>query len=128
MHCVVATYTQGDTNAIYDNILRGDYTMPHGALSPEASNFIDGLLTVDCLTRLGCGRTGMRDVKMHPWFDGLDWGMLLERRMESPFTPEISDALDTHNFDEYDECEDGIDDYEEPLVALVALNELFNNY
>jgi hypothetical protein len=54
--------------------------------------------------------------------------MLLERRMESPFTPEISDALDTHNFDEYDECEKHIDDYEEPLVALGVLDELFNNY
>jgi hypothetical protein len=23
--------------------------------------------------------TGMREVKVHPWFDGLDWGRLLVR-------------------------------------------------
>ena len=99
--------------------------MPPGALAPEASNFIGGLLIVDCLTRLGCGRTGMRDVKMHPWFDGLDWGMLLERRVRPPLTPDISNPLDTQNFDKYDEHDNDIDEFEQPLDAL---DELFMNF
>jgi hypothetical protein len=115
----------GDTNATYKNILAGHYTVPPGALTPEAFNLIDGLLTVDCLIRLGCGRTGMRDVKMHPWFDGLDWRMLLERRVRAPLTPEIYHSLDTHNFDEYDEGESNIDEFDQPLDAL---DELFKNY
>jgi serine/threonine protein kinase len=94
-------------------------------LAPEASNFIGGLLTVDCRTRLGCGRTLMRDVKTHPWFDGLDWGMLLERRVRPPFAPKISNPLDTKNFEPYDEHENDIDTFEQPLDTL---DELFNNF
>jgi protein kinase X len=62
---------------------------------------------------------------MHPWFDGLDWGMLLERRVRPPLTPDISNPLDTQNFDKYDEHDNDIDEFEQPLDAL---DELFMNY
>lgn len=117
--------TKGDTSATYKNILAGQYEVPPGSLTPEACNLIDGLLTVDCLSRLGCGRTGMRDVKMHPWFNGLDWKTLLERRVRAPLTPEISNPLDTQNFDKYDEGESNIDEFEQPLDAL---DDLFKNF
>jgi hypothetical protein len=117
-------YTLDDTNTTYTNILSGNYKIPRG-LDPEVYNFISGLLTVDCYARLGCGRTGMRSVKTHPWFDGLDWGMLIERRVKSPFTPNISSPLDTKNFDEYDELENDVEAFEQPLDAL---DELFAKY
>ena len=117
--------TKGDTSETYKNILAGKYNVPLGLMTPEASNVVNGLLTVDCLQRLGCGRLRMRDVKMHPWFNGLDWSQLLERRVRPPLLPNISNPLDTKNFDEYDENESDIDEYEQPLDAL---DDLFKHY
>ena len=117
--------TKGDTNETYKNILAGKFTMPIGLVTPEASNIIDGLLTVNCLDRLGCGRMRSRDVKTHPWFKGLDWSQLLERRVHPPLVPNISNPLDTRNFDEYDENESDVDEFEKPLDAL---DDLFKNY
>lgn len=37
----------------------------------------------------------------HPWFNGVQWEILYQ--MESVFTPEIKDDLDTYNFDDLQE-------------------------
>ena len=59
-------------------------------LSNFAFNFnLRRYMSVDYQQRLGCGRTGMFEVKAHPWFQGLDWGMLLERRIQPPILPEV---------------------------------------
>ena len=117
---------KGDAHATYKKILAGDYTVPPLNLTPEASSFIGGLLTVDCISRLGCGRMGMTEVKMHPWFSGLDWDVLLERRLSPPFVPELVNSLDASNFDTYDEESDGI--VEDFNVALEMLDTLFENF
>jgi hypothetical protein len=88
-------------------------------------SLVNGLLTVDCRKRMGCGRTGMREVKVHPWFDGLDWGRLLERKIHPPITPKISHPLDTQHFDEYDEDGSDTEEYELPLEAL---DQLFSDF
>jgi len=132
LRCIaLRRYTADDTNATYTNILMGNYTTPRG-LAPEVCNFIGGLLTVDCFTRLGCGRAGMSDVKLHPWFAGLDWGMLIERRLQPPFMPDVSNPLDTQNFDDYDEDNEIDNQIEnEEFVqpqGLDALDELFKQF
>lgn len=35
-------------------------------------------------------------MKEHPWFDNFDWDLLNSKKMESPFTPDIS----IDNFDQ----------------------------
>lgn len=69
---------------------------------------------------------GMTEVKMHPWFSGLDWDVLLERRLSPPFVPELVNSLDASNFDTYDEESDGI--VEDFNVALEMLDTLFENF
>ncbi len=59
-----------------------------------------GLLTRDPLTRLGTVRDA-EEVMEHPFFAGLDWHAILQRRAKPPFSPEIlANTTDTRFFDE----------------------------
>lgn len=61
-------------------------------------------------------RLGALDIKRHSYFDGLDWKKLLNREMPEdmiPWIPPVSNALDTSNFDGYEEevdVEEYVDD------------------
>lgn len=40
-------------------------------------------------------------VQVHPWFKGVPWDRLYE--MEAAFKPVVTDALDTQNFEKFEE-------------------------
>ncbi|CAA0829318.1 AGC (cAMP-dependent- cGMP-dependent and protein kinase C) kinase family protein [Striga hermonthica] len=69
-------------------------------LTPEARDLICRLLC-DAETRLGSH--GPHEIKAHPWFKDIDWGMLYE--MEAAYKPEVKGELDTQNFMKYDEVD-----------------------
>lgn len=58
------------------------------------------MLTRDPKRRLGAGPTDAEEIKEHPFFTGVNWDDLLEKRITPPFRPTVSDPLDTSNFDE----------------------------
>ena len=61
---------------------------------------VQGLLTRDPLTRLGTVRDA-EEVMEHPFFAGVDWHAILQRRAKPPFSPEIvAGTTDTRFFDE----------------------------
>ncbi len=45
----------------------------------------------------------MEEIKAHPFFAGINWGKLRDRK--SPFVPEVKNSWDTANFDPYEEEE-----------------------
>lgn len=53
------------------------------------------------LSRAGCLRGGVTDIKEHPWFAKLDWEKVLACRQPAPHVPRVRDEKDTSNFDEY---------------------------
>ena len=59
-------------------------------MSPEAVDFCEKLLDVNDNTRLGSGPGGVRALKAHPFFDGIDWELLEQRHMEPPYKPKAS--------------------------------------
>nr|GMD11977.1 serine/threonine-protein kinase tricorner-like [Ipomoea batatas] len=67
-------------------------------LSLEAKNLICRLLC-DAQNRLGS--QGAEQIKVHPWFKGIDWDKLYE--MNAAYKPEVNDELDTQNFIKFDE-------------------------
>ncbi|KAK9828880.1 hypothetical protein WJX72_002570 [[Myrmecia] bisecta] len=81
---------------IFDNILDRNIVWPAGeeALSPECRDLIDKLLTSDPRERLG--HRGAGEVKLHPWFSGLDWTSLA--RTKAAFIPVVEHELDTSFF------------------------------
>ncbi|KAM4534274.1 serine/threonine-protein kinase greatwall isoform 2-T2 [Odontesthes bonariensis] len=79
---------------VFQNILNRDIPWPEGEeeLCPNARNAIEILLTMD-MTR----RAGLKELKCHPLFDGLDWDNLQNQPM--PFIPQPEDETDTSYFE-----------------------------
>ncbi|XP_027701860.1 myotonin-protein kinase-like isoform X1 [Vombatus ursinus] len=64
----------------------------------EARDLIQQLL---CPREVRLGRSGARDFRGHPFFQGLDWEGI--RDSSPPFVPDFSGATDTCNFDLVDD-------------------------
>jgi len=45
------------------------------------------------------GATGSCEIKTHPFFNDIDWTLVLRKKIEPPFKPRLSNALDLRNFD-----------------------------
>ncbi|KAJ7423829.1 Serine/threonine-protein kinase greatwall [Willisornis vidua] len=79
---------------VFQNILQRDIPWPEGEekLSDNAQNAIDILLTIDTTKR-----AGLKELKHHPLFDGVDWDNLQNQTM--PFIPQPDDETDTAYFE-----------------------------
>uniref|UniRef100_A0A8C2SU15 Serine/threonine-protein kinase greatwall n=1 Tax=Coturnix japonica TaxID=93934 RepID=A0A8C2SU15_COTJA len=79
---------------VFQNILKRDIPWPEGEekLSDSAQNAIDILLTFD-----SSKRAGLKELKNHPLFHGVDWDNLPNQPM--PFIPQPDDETDTSYFD-----------------------------
>ncbi|KAJ7547581.1 hypothetical protein O6H91_08G093200 [Diphasiastrum complanatum] len=67
-------------------------------LSKEAKDLISRLL---CDVEHRLGTKGANQIKVHPWFKGINWNRLYE--MEAAFKPEVTNELDTQNFEKFEE-------------------------
>ncbi|KAA3488803.1 serine/threonine-protein kinase tricorner-like [Gossypium australe] len=67
-------------------------------ISAEAKDLICHLLC-DVETRLGT--RGVEELKMHPWFEGVQWEKLYE--VEAAYKPTVTGDLDTQNFEKFPE-------------------------
>lgn len=79
---------------VFQNILNRDIPWPEGEeeLSTNSRNAIEILLTMD-MTK----RAGLKELKRHPLFEGLDWDNLQNQPM--PFIPQPEDETDTSYFE-----------------------------
>ncbi|TPX41293.1 hypothetical protein SeMB42_g05634 [Synchytrium endobioticum] len=66
---------------------------------PELKDLILKLLVVNPNRRLGSGRRDADEIKMHPWFYGVDWDALVNLRIRPPFVPHRKNPYDVGNFD-----------------------------
>lgn len=71
---------------------------PEANLSPAATDLIKKMIC-DADKRLG--RTGVQELKDHPFFDGVDWDGL--RDQQAPYTPVVSSPTSPENFDKFEE-------------------------
>lgn len=70
------------------------------SMSPAAASLMQGLLRRKVSTRLGSEDAGGFDgVKAHPFFHGLDWKAVEERRVDPEYKPRVRAADDVSNFD-----------------------------
>ena len=47
------------------------------------------LLVADVTKRYGCLKAGSNDIKNHRWFKTLDWFKLSQKKLPTPFLPQI---------------------------------------
>ncbi|CAI9153879.1 unnamed protein product [Rangifer tarandus platyrhynchus] len=79
---------------VFQNILKRDIPWPEGEekLSDNAQSAVGILLTID-----DTKRAGMKELKHHPLFSGVDWENLQHQKM--PFIPQPDDETDTSYFE-----------------------------
>lgn len=99
-------YEEGlDQATIFKSILKDPIPPPTGA-SKNAADFVTQLLVKDPTQRLGSLSGGELDVLEHPWFDGIDLGLMRRRKLEAPWVPPIKGELDVSCFDDWSELQD----------------------
>ena len=54
----------------------------------------------DPTKRLGGGPEGAEELKKHPWFKGIDWSMVLAKKIKSPFKPRLQSEEDVRYIDD----------------------------
>ena len=78
---------------------------PGDFMSEESKDLITQMLTVSASSRLGSFARADKDIKEHPFFNGIDWKKLNAKEVKVPFKPDVSDPLDGSNFDDYSKLE-----------------------
>ncbi|XP_069815219.1 serine/threonine-protein kinase greatwall isoform X2 [Dendropsophus ebraccatus] len=86
---------------VFQNILKRDIPWPEDdeTLSPNAQNAIDILLILD-----NTKRAGLKELKAHPLFHGIEWENLQNHPM--PFIPQPDDETDTTYFEARNNAQD----------------------
>jgi len=83
---------------MYELIQHGDLRFPQrNPLSREAQDIITKLLERDPTRRLGA--RGFDEIKSHAFFEGINWVLLEQKKLPTPFQPKISNAASAENFD-----------------------------
>ncbi|GAB5590900.1 Serine/threonine kinase [Umbelopsis nana] len=88
-----------DDDEIFDAILEDEILYPIN-MSRDSVSICQKLLTRDPEKRLGSGRSDAQEIKAHPFFAGVNWDDMLQKRVPPPFYPKITGPADTSNFDE----------------------------
>jgi serine/threonine protein kinase len=108
-------FNDDTVDAIFDNIVEGQILWPDGekSLSIEAMDLIDKLLDRDPATRMG-----WEGIKLHPFFDGINWDTILES--VPPFVPTLEGPNDTSYFNNRNLTDIFIDDDEFDVASRSA--------
>ena len=68
-------------------------------LTNNAKDLIKKLLVLNPSERLGSGPDGAEKVKNHPYFKGVVWKDVLQKKIKPPFIPKLKDDTDLRYFD-----------------------------
>uniref|UniRef100_A0AAQ4PBF6 Ribosomal protein S6 kinase n=1 Tax=Gasterosteus aculeatus aculeatus TaxID=481459 RepID=A0AAQ4PBF6_GASAC len=118
---------EGERNSqseVSKRILRCDPPFP-SMIEPTAQDLLRKLLVKDPHRRLGSGPRGSEDIKAHAFFKGLNWADLAQRKVQSPFRPELKSELDVGNFAEEFT---GMDPVYSPASTPPSTDRLFQGY
>jgi serine/threonine protein kinase len=79
---------------LFFNIQKGVLKIP-ASLSEECKNLIVSLLNRNPSKRLGAGPEGADEIKRHPFFNGIDWQTVRDKKLKPP-KPEINMKFYAH--------------------------------
>lgn len=65
---------------------------PADQFSRDAIHLLNGMLQKKPEVRLGCGDRGIEEIKEHPFFASIDWGLLEAGYVDPPFVPNKFDV------------------------------------
>uniref|UniRef100_A0A6B2L4K5 non-specific serine/threonine protein kinase n=1 Tax=Arcella intermedia TaxID=1963864 RepID=A0A6B2L4K5_9EUKA len=83
-----------DIQQMYLKIMTAELDIPD-KFDPYVGDLLSRLLERDVSLRL----QDPEKIKRHPFFRGIDWNLLIEKKIPPPFVPEVSGVDDTSNID-----------------------------
>ncbi|MCJ1387354.1 hypothetical protein MMC18_000197 [Xylographa bjoerkii] len=117
-------YYDENTNEMYRKILSEPLHFPGPEIvPPTAKDLLTQLLDRRPERRLGAN--GASEIKAHPFFHSIDWRKLLQRKYEPTFKPNVTDALDTANFDREFTSEAPTDSYVDGPMLSQTMQQQF---
>lgn len=120
-------YYDENTNEMYRKILSEPLHFPGPEIVPlPAKDLLIQLLDRRPEHRLGA--KGPSEIKAHPFFNAIDWRKLLQRRYDPSFKPNVTDALDTANFDREFTQEAPTDSYVEGPILSQTMQQQFTGW
>lgn len=114
---------------MYELIQHGDLRFPQrNPLSAPAQDIITKLLERDPSRRLGT--RSFDDIKNHAFFSTIDWNLLLQKKLPTPFTPRITNASSAENFDSEFTSEEAVNSVvpEHRLRMVMQNQDQFNDF
>lgn len=95
-------FTASDPMKTYNIILKGIDAIDFPRKITRNAQYLIKKLCRDNLTeRLGYGKGGICEVQKHVWFEGFNWEGLQNRSTKPPIVPQVLNAVDVSNFDDY---------------------------
>ena len=91
-------FSANNRQQLQQQILSAQLHLPQH-LSLHAKHLISQLLKRQLDRRLGCGEGGVQAVKAHPFFAGINWQKLGERKVAPPWVPPLRGERDVSMFD-----------------------------
>jgi protein kinase A len=83
---------------MFKQIVRVAYEVPD-SIDATSADLIKKLLVRNPAKRLGNLSNGSKDVRNHPWFESINWNLLLKKGLDPPWIPVIpegSAVTDSH--------------------------------
>ena len=115
---------------MYLLIIKAELKFPQKLkISEEAKDLLIKLLVKNQKERFGVNG-GFEEIKKHPFFKGMDFKALEEKKIEAPFKPVLEGSFDVRNFDEQFTSEDLVSsEINEVSMELIKRNqEHFNEF
>ncbi|KAK4102240.1 kinase-like protein [Parathielavia hyrcaniae] len=112
---------------IYKQIVENPIVFPQDPpLSDAARDIIRQLCTADRSRRLGNISGGAARVKAHPFFAGVDWDAVYQKRARGPIAPPVRYPGDAQCFDLYPEEDVGKEEYSGEMAE--RYDEFFKDF
>ena len=86
---------------MYEKIVKEEFCFPND-LSKTAKSLISHLLKKDLTKRYGNLQNASFDIKIHPFYDMIDWNALYRKEIKAPYVPDLESPGDTSYFDYFE--------------------------
>jgi len=116
-----------NTNKMYRAIVTQEPHYPRYV--PEvARNFLDKLLKKNPSDRIGSGPADGEEIKSDPFFEGLNWQDVMDKKITPGYVPQIQGDTDTGNFDVEFTHEKPTVSYEDPTQLQDETQKMFEGF
>ena len=130
MLCGLPPFYVENLEKMYELIKTAQVKFPKKVtISEDAKDLIKKLLTKKPSQRMGY-RTGLNEIRQHPFFATVDFDGLLLKKIPAPFIPTINNSTDVSNFDEEFTNEDtGVSFIPQKNIEVIKANQnKFNDF